>query len=144
MQFIHVDTVFWKQESWEGQSLKIQSILFLCEHSNFHSEFTLSQDFKIWVPNGCGKCDYPLRVPSQDFWKGMPFWPQLHLEVVWVSHRATAGITKCTPTNASIEVPAHPPLGGAVTEETCRTPENPTTASEHTGNQGALLLLLTQ
>lgn len=34
------------------------------------------------------------------------------------THRAITGITKRTPTNAPIEAPAHPHLGGAVQEET--------------------------
>lgn len=56
MFYIHVGTVFWKQEKGEGQGLKIQSILLICDipifNQNLPSFKTLNSEFPI---NGCGK-----------------------------------------------------------------------------------------
>lgn len=65
MQSIHVDTVFWKQEKGEGQSLKIQSILFICDIPILIQNLPFLKIFKTEFPiNGCRKCDHPLQVPS--------------------------------------------------------------------------------
>lgn len=67
MQSIHVDTVLETRErrGRGGQSLKIQSILFICDILVFTQNLPFHMIFKSEFPiNGCGKCDHPFHVPS--------------------------------------------------------------------------------
>lgn len=83
MFYIHGGTVFRKQEKGEGQGLKIQSILLICDipifNQNLPSFKILNSEFPI---NGCGKWDHCLWVPSSELLERLAIWPQLHLEVV--------------------------------------------------------------
>lgn len=83
MQSIHVDTAFWKHEKGEGQSLKIQIILFICDILIFTQNLPFRTIFKSeFLINWCGKCVTLSESSPHNFWKGWPFWPQLYLDVV--------------------------------------------------------------
>lgn len=121
MQSVRVDMVFWKQEKGEGQSLKIQSVLFTCDIPVFTQNLPFHKIFKSDLTvNGCGKCDHPLRVPSSKLLERLAILTPVSFGgcVGSQTHRAIKGITKHDPTNALIEAPAHPHPGGAVTQET--------------------------